>query len=248
MHQQINPLCPFLAPDNCLAQEYPRSRSAFLVSAILIREVNYILNDRASPKKSWRQRLTGSEGKKMRCTDELCLDHEEITALLTILDLSIKELESGKPASLEELRWLFEFNRDFVIRNHNQKEESIIFPALVSAGFPEEMINPLIEEHELMRSKAKTLRGIIEDYGDGTPGARARLAEAGRRYIDLLKEHIEFEEKAVYPSAEEVLSDELDERLEKKLVIFGEMRVGAERLFSLQEMLDSLKEIYGLEM
>ena len=168
-------------------------------------------------------------------------------AFMTILDLNIKKLESGKSASLEELQWLFEFNRDFVIMNHNQKEESTLFPALVSAGIPEELINPLIEEHELMRSRAKTVRGIIEDCGDGAPGASARLADAGRRYIDLLKEHMEFEEKAVYPIAEEDLSDELDAHLAAKLKIFEEKRARAWRLFDLQEMLDNLKEIYGIE-
>ena len=182
----------------------------------------------------------------MKCTDELCLDHEEITALLTILDLNIKKLESGKPASLEDLRWLFEFNRDFVIRNHNQKEESILFPALVSS-IPEELINPIVEEHELMWLRAKTVRGIIEDYGDGAPEAGARLADAGRRYIDLLKGHIEFEEKTVYPVAEWSFSNELDEHLAAKLKIFAEKRVGAGRLIDLQETLDSLKEIYGIE-
>ena len=184
----------------------------------------------------------------MKCTDELRLDHEAITALLTILDLNIKKLESGRPASLEDLRWLFEFNRDFVIRDHNQKEESILFPALVSAGIPEELIDPLIEEHDLMRSRAKMLRGIIEDYGEGGPGASARLADAGRIYIDLLKEHIEFEEKAIYPVLEWFFSNEEDEHLAARLKIFAEKSVGAGRLIDLQETLDSLKEIYGIEM
>ncbi|RQW81032.1 MAG: hypothetical protein EHM14_02570 [Methanothrix sp.] len=183
----------------------------------------------------------------MNCTDELCLDHEKIAALLTILDLSIKKLESGKVASLEDLRWLFEFNRDFVICNHNQKEENVLFPALVSAGFPGEHIDSLIEEHHRIRSRAKTVRGFIEDYGEGAFGARARLADAGRKYIDVLKEHIEFEEKAVYPVAEELLSNELDEHLTAKLRVFVETRVGVGRLIDLQEVLDSLKEIYGIE-
>jgi hemerythrin-like domain-containing protein len=187
-------------------------------------------------------------GKKMNCTDELCLDHEEIIAFLTILDLSIKKLESGKVACSEDLRWLFEFNRDFVIRNHNQKEENILFPALVSAGIPDEQIDSIIGEHELIRSRAKTVRGFIEDYDEGAFGARARLADAGRRYIDLLKWHIEFEEKAVYSIAEELLSNELDEHLATKLRVFVETRVGVGRLIDLQEILDSLKEIYGIEL
>lgn len=184
----------------------------------------------------------------MKCTDEMRLDHEGITALLTILDLNIEKLESGRPASLEDLRWLFEFNRDFVIRNHNLKEESILFPALVSAGFPGELIDPLIGEHDLMRSMAKTVRGIIEDYGDGAPGASAGLADAGLIYIDLLKEHIEFEEEAIYPVAEGFFSNELDEHIAAKLEVFAEKSVGAGRLIDLQETLDSLKEIYGLEI
>ena len=183
----------------------------------------------------------------MKCTDELCLDHEEITSFLTILDLSIKKLEYGKAACPEDLRWLFEFNRDFVIRNHNQKEEHILFPFLASAGFPEEQIDSLIEEHELMRSRAKTVRGLIEDYDEGASGARARLADAGRRYIELIKGHLEFEEKAVYPVAEELLSNELDEHLTAKLGVFVEMGVGVERLIDLQDVLGSLKEIYGIE-
>jgi hemerythrin-like domain-containing protein len=180
----------------------------------------------------------------MKCTDMLCLDHEEIIVLLTILDVIIKRLESGRPADLEELRWLFEFNRDFVIRNHNQKEERILFAALLSAGFPEEHINPLLEEHELVRSRAKMTRDMVEDYAEGMPGAGARLADAIGRYADLLKEHIEFEEKTVYPVAEECLSNELDEHLAAKLKIFGEKRVGMGRLLDLQEMLNSLREIH----
>lgn len=184
----------------------------------------------------------------MKCTDELRLDHEAIIALLTILDLNIDELESGRPANLGDLRWLLEFNRDFVIRNHNQKEECILFPALISAGFPEERIDPLIEEHDRMRSRAKAVRGIIEDYGDGAPGASARLADAGLAYIDLLKGHIEFEEEAVYPVAEGLFSNELDEHIAAKLRVYAEKGVGAGRLIDLQETLESLKDIYGKEM
>ena len=183
----------------------------------------------------------------MESIDDLTNEHKEIAIFLAIVEEIASRLASMKEANAEDLQWLFEFNRDFVLRAHHGKEESIFFPVLRDIGIPEDPINTLIGDHDLLRSAAKTIRGLIEDYNKGIDGAvTLDLVDTLRFYSTFMKDHIETEETIFYPIVDKCISSDNDLKLARRLRCSGAERIGIGRDAELHEILDSLKLFYGI--
>jgi hemerythrin-like domain-containing protein len=182
----------------------------------------------------------------MHSTEDLTEEHEDIAIFLAILETIANRLESKKVTMPEDLQWLFEFNRDFVLRSHHGKEERLFFPALQDLGVPEDPINILTVDHEMMRGTAKIIRGLIEDYKGGDEDATSELIDMSRHYIKLMKDHIENEEAVFFPVVNKYISREMDMKLSSRLEQYGMERIGIGRDVELHEILDSLKLFYGV--
>ncbi|MGA9099231.1 MAG: hemerythrin domain-containing protein [Methanotrichaceae archaeon] len=178
----------------------------------------------------------------MESTEDLTNEHKEIAIFLAIVEEIANRLASMKEANAEDLQWLFEFNRDFVLRAHHGKEESLFFPVLRDIGVPEDPINVLIADHDLLRGIAKTIRGLIEDYNIGSDGdVTLDLVDMLRFYSMLMKDHNETEESIFYPIVDKCISRENDMKLVARLRCSGAERIGIGRDMELREILDSLK-------
>lgn len=182
----------------------------------------------------------------MESTGDLIDEHKNIAIFLAILEAIANRLTSNKGAAPEDLQWLFEFNRDFVLRSHHGKEESLFFPALRDIGVPEDPVNMLVAEHDLMRCIAKIIRGLIEDYKENDGEAIPDLVDMLRCYAQLMKDHIETEESIFYPIMNKCISREMDFRLAARLRRSGFERIGIGRDMELREILDDLKLLYGV--
>jgi hemerythrin-like domain-containing protein len=132
-------------------------------------------------------------------TDVLRHEHVQILRALEALERAAARLAAGEalPAGWwdELLDWL----RDFADLNHHAKEEQALFPAMVKAGVPVEggPVDVMLEEHERGRALIAAMRA-------GEPATRAGAA---RRYVALLREHIDKENGVLFPLAEAVLDD-----------------------------------------
>ncbi len=182
----------------------------------------------------------------MKSTKDLKEEHESIAVFLNILEAILSMMQSEKQASLVDLQWLFEFNRDYVLKCHNGKEEYVLFPALEGIEIPREFINPLIEEHEIAWRISKTMRGLIQDCIEGKRDAEYDVIDLGRSYINLMREHMDREETILYPFIDEYISMDVDEYLDLRFNIFMEERIGIGRYLDLEEMLQYLKTFYGI--
>ncbi len=183
----------------------------------------------------------------MDSTEDLTDEHKEIAVFLAIVEEIANRLASMKGASAEDLQWLFEFNRDFVLRVHLSKEESLFFPVLRDIGVPEDPVNALTGDHDALRGIAKIIRGLIEDYNDGGDGdVISDLVDMLRFYSAFMKDHIETEETIFYPIVDKCVSKENDMKLAARLKCSGAERIGIGRDEELREILDSLKLFYGI--
>ena len=131
-------------------------------------------------------------------TADLRAEHEVILRALTVLEGLADRLGSGQPVSDATLRELVELLQAFADRCHHGKEEDQLFPAMRAKGSGGTL--PLfLEEHEEGRRYLRTL-------GSGAPAAER--AAAGRRYVGLLRDHIERENEVLFPLADELFSPE----------------------------------------
>ncbi len=135
-------------------------------------------------------------------------EHRVILRALVLLESGAERLAAGHalPAEWWErvIRWL----RAFADRNHHAKEERYLFPALAKAGVPSEggPVAVMLAEHV-------EGRGLIQamEAGDGP-----RRVEAARRYVQLLRDHIEKENGVLFPITEAVLEEHAQQALARE--------------------------------
>ncbi|MFQ5829455.1 MAG: hemerythrin domain-containing protein [Candidatus Methylomirabilia bacterium] len=127
-------------------------------------------------------------------------EHEVILRALELLERLGRDLETGRAVDRNAREWLVDFFRTFADRCHHGKEEALLFPALERHGVPKEggPVGVMLLEHEEGRA-------LVRAIGEGDD---AGVAAAIRKYVTLLRAHIEKENGVLFPMAEQVLPDE----------------------------------------
>ena len=132
-------------------------------------------------------------------TDILRDEHHVILDWLGRLEVAAARLEAGD--KLPEAQWsgLLDWFRHFADARHHAKEENSLFPAMIKAGVPARggPVDVMLEEHEEGRT-------LLAAMAAGPAAARAATA---RRYLRLLREHIDKENGLLFPLADAVLDD-----------------------------------------
>jgi hemerythrin-like domain-containing protein len=144
----------------------------------------------------------------MKSTKLLMADHEKILEALHVLTAINMDLAHAKHVNKEHILLLLNFLREFADGSHHVKEEAILFPALMQAGMPidEGPLRQMNYEHERGRALTAAMQtAIAADKIDD-------FLMYSRRYIALQSEHIEKENWVLFDKAEQILSDEEDEK------------------------------------
>jgi hemerythrin-like domain-containing protein len=149
-------------------------------------------------------------------TAELRHEHEVILRALAIVERAGERLASGTPMDEAALGELVALVRTFADTCHHGKEEAELFPVLEAKGVGA-VLAPFLGEHEEGRAYLRALAG---------PGLAGERAAAARRYVGLLRDHIERENGVLFPMADEVLSIEEQTELAKRYAEVEERVVG----------------------
>lgn len=151
-------------------------------------------------------------------TEILRDEHGVILGVLRSLEHAAERLSGGD--ALPDGLWtgLIAWLRDFADRTHHAKEEDALFPAMVRAGVPAGggPIDVMLEEH----TEGRDLLRAMET------GAAAERAAAARRYVGLLRYHIDKENDLLFPLADAVLDAEAQTALSQQ---FASAAAGAHR-------------------
>ncbi len=131
-------------------------------------------------------------------TADLQHEHEVILRALAVLERLGERLARGRPVSDATLAELVQLFRTFADRCHHGKEEDHLFPALRAKGAGD-ALPVFLDEHEEGRGYLRTLAG------SGPPAERAAAA---RRYVGMLRSHIERENEVLFPMADGLFTPE----------------------------------------
>lgn len=126
-------------------------------------------------------------------------EHRLILEVLGVLE-RLLDAEAPDPGPLDDCVAFF---RLFTDACHHGKEEEVLFPALVGGGMPREAgpIAVMLEEHQAGRALVARMGRALERLGGGEE-AGDELRDAGRRYIELLREHIRKEDGVLFEMAD----------------------------------------------
>ena len=182
----------------------------------------------------------------MTPTEQLKEEHEGIQLMLKILDAVCRRLESGERVEAEHLEKILEFIRVFADKCHHGKEEDLLFPEMEKAGVPKEHgpIGVMLLEHGKGRDSVRGMGEALEGYKRAEASASSRFVENARNYIALLAQHIDKENKVLFPWGERVLSAEQKERLLEAFETLEHERIGEGKHEEFHQLLRQLKDVY----
>lgn len=102
------------------------------------------------------------------------------------------------------------FIRLFADACHHGKEEDLLFPALEGCGLPHDSgpIAVMLHEHRLGRQAVAVMLDALPEAREGNEQAQNRLVQAGRGYVDLIRNHIGKEDHVLFDMADRMVVGE----------------------------------------
>jgi len=151
----------------------------------------------------------------MKAIDVLMDEHRVIERVLLVLETAAQRLEQGQAIRPGFFLDAADFIKGFADGCHHQKEEGVLFKAMVAAGLPSQggPIAVMLMEHDQGRAFTRAMREAALKLQAGDESARSAIVEAARGYAGLLRQHIAKEDGILYPLATRVLPPAGQERL-----------------------------------
>jgi hemerythrin-like domain-containing protein len=177
----------------------------------------------------------------MKATGILMEEHRYILRSLDVICEMANRVANGEEADDRDVDCILQFLQAFGDDHHQEKEEAILFPALLKASNAQEheCLCQITFEHNQQRS-------LLEGIEDALRSRKGKdFVYYARRLAELVRAHIQSEDDDVFRRADAILSAEEDERIAKELAAYDSPH-RAERLRELLKRLVRLEIKYGI--
>ena len=154
----------------------------------------------------------------MTATTALRSEHGHILAMISCLVSACKAAENVDMFDSDTFRDGLDFIQNYADAWHHAKEEGLLFPALEAAGMPRGggPIAVMLNEHELCRTYVRQIGKNLEAASNGDHSAIQLVLRFTLAYADLLTQHIQKENNILFNMADQILSPEEHERLQRE--------------------------------
>lgn len=146
----------------------------------------------------------------MEAIEKLMAEHRVILGVIDALFAFAEEAQSASDGRAELARFV-QFIRGYADELHHGKEENVLFVAMVDAGFSRETgpVAVMLAEHDVGREHVGVLRGLADSVVPWGAEDREILKGAAHAWGELLRLHIQKEDRILYPLAEARLPEPL---------------------------------------
>ena len=173
---------------------------------------------------------------------EIMIDeHNRIKEMLEVIKAYCLRILRGEEVDYEDFFLIIDFIRNYADKHHHGKEEELLFVKMINElGAPGEKLVKygMLVEHVLGRLFVKDLEEGVKRVLKGDEEAKLEVIANGMGYRNLLLRHIEKEDTVVYKFAENNLSLDTLEALQKECDIYE-----IEREESVHKYLKLIKEL-----
>jgi len=141
----------------------------------------------------------------MKATDILRVEHENILQVINFLQNIYLKYREGKIIDYNQLKMVLNFFRVYADLNHHEKEERLLFPQMLAAGFPSNNspISVMLNEHELGRSLVGNMEKALDYKGEN----RDLFFQNAMEYCLFLQQHISKENMILFQLADSILDN-----------------------------------------
>jgi hemerythrin-like domain-containing protein len=152
---------------------------------------------------------------EMKPTEDLMNEHRVIERMLAVVSVAADRLNAGQDVDSAVFAGAADFFKNFADRCHHGKEEKLLFKKMMERGVSGEVgpIAVMLREHEDGRAHVRRITELSAKKLDKK--AKTELIRHTRAYVELLGQHIQKEDNILYPMANQILTSEDQEELEK---------------------------------
>lgn len=161
-----------------------------------------------------------------RLIEDLMEEHQEILRFVKALREMCRNFMEEDIFEEAKFREGILFIREFADKAHHQKEEQILFRAMMDnlGAVAEKLVKGgMLVEHDLARLHVAELERAVDAYSKN-PTVDNKLDIIGNAmgYCYLLKRHAQKEDQVVYPFAKRSLPADILEKLDEEAERYGE--------------------------
>ena len=144
----------------------------------------------------------------MKALRALTREHAAIAALIDRFEAEIEGSAGAGEIDVEAVERLLSFFEEQVDGHHQEKEERIFFPRLVTRATGEDAlaVRWLFEDHGAQRKLLAGMRNQVEGAAYGEPNSLAVLVRMARSYVRAQREHSRWEQAVLFPLARRILA------------------------------------------
>lgn len=151
--------------------------------------------------------------------EQLNQDHRQLVRVLYHLERAIKSLSGlGKPgASLAQILDILDYIQVYPEIWHHPTED-VIYELLLQKEIPNpERLANCIEEHGILELLTENLHSYLDQVAAGNDALKLRLIKAGGEYVKRQLDHMEHEQKTLFPLMEQYLDESDWESIRERL-------------------------------
>lgn len=178
--------------------------------------------------------------------EDLIREHRELNEMLEIMNDIAIHIKAKNVFETRDVEFVVDFLINYADKCHHSKEETVLFPALETAGMKIENgpLAAIIHEHALSRVFIKEMNSSVEKCKLGLPFSCELVADSMSRYVDLLVNHFVKEEKYLFPLIDKLLDIEMLNSISSQFNSIDMKIMGEGKLIQSVEQMRQLKAKY----
>ena len=154
----------------------------------------------------------------MKPTDNLIIEHREISELLNIMSVIAENIKSKDVFYPNDVDDIIDSLIILLDKSHHGKEEEVFYPELLLSGIPKEKapLSIINYEHMLAKRYLNEINSCVVNCKIGNDFSGELLADSLTNYVVVIQNHIQREEENVFPLANKTFSVEKQKEIYQK--------------------------------
>lgn len=142
----------------------------------------------------------------MHPTTDIKGEHAAITRILEAMKRMVRDMRKGKFMDSYRIVQIIDFLHTFTIHCHYEKEEKVLFPALMESNlsWTLDTINHLVNEHNLARVYIQEIDDKFDEYLSGNTQIVESLCKIMTQYVEIEEYHIRIVDNVLLPLCDRI--------------------------------------------
>ncbi|WP_238946750.1 hemerythrin domain-containing protein [Seongchinamella unica] len=162
---------------------------------------------KAYSRQAWAQPgpATAAPGPEQPLMKALRAEHRHIATVMQLFSDQLQAIEAGEPVDAHVVYEVMDYMASWPDRYHHPREDLIYGRVAELDRRAAEDVDTLQRDHDATAKRGRQLLREIERWSEGEVKGAA-IVKAGREYVGHMYEHMNVEEKVVFPHIESVLT------------------------------------------